>query len=113
MSFQDWKPVTLCKMGGAAMSRVSVKNTASLVDPEVKRARMLDANNVGPLPKFEKVSAEDKKEITQMRILKKLTQEQLNVALNLKKDTIKTIENGTHEKNKALTSRIKAFLSKP
>jgi hypothetical protein len=44
-------------MGGAAILKVGVKNTATLVDPEVKRARMLDANNVGPLPKFEKVSA--------------------------------------------------------
>lgn len=115
MSFQDWTPVTLCKMGGAAMSRVGVKNinVKPSIDPEVKRARLLDANSAGPLPKFDKVSAEDKKEITQLRILKKLTQEQLNTALNLKKDTIKTIENGTHEKNKALTSKIKAFLLKP
>ena len=30
----------------------------------------------------------------------------------LPKDTIKRMENGTHEKNKALTNRIKAFLSK-
>jgi DNA-binding XRE family transcriptional regulator len=113
MSFQDWKPVVLSKMGGAAMSKVGVKNVQPQVDPELKRARMLDANNAGPLPKIEKVSVEDRKEITQLRILKKLTQDELTKRLNLQKDTIKNIENGTHEKNKALTSKIKAFLSKP
>jgi DNA-binding XRE family transcriptional regulator len=100
-------------MGGATMSKVGVKYVQPQVDPELKRSRMLDANNAGPLPKIEKVSLEDRKEITQLRILKKLTQDELTKRLNLQKDTIKNIENGTHEKNKALTSKIKAFLSKP
>jgi DNA-binding XRE family transcriptional regulator len=114
MSFQDWKPVILTKMGSAAISKVSATNT-SRQDSYTKRARLLDEFNSGTggsVPKIEKISIEDKKEITQLRILKKMTQEQLNVALNLKKDTIKNIENGTHEKNKALTSKIKAFLMK-
>jgi DNA-binding XRE family transcriptional regulator len=113
MSFQDWKPVVLSKMGGATMSKVGVKNVPAPIDPCLKRSRMLDENNAGPLPKLEKVSSEDRKEITQMRILKKLTQDELTKKMNLQKDTIKNIENGTHEKNKALTSKIKAFLSKP
>jgi DNA-binding XRE family transcriptional regulator len=113
MFFQDWNPVTLKKMGGASMSKLSAKHVANF-DPEAKRAKLLDSYNAEtPAPKIEKVSAEDKKELTQLRILKKLTQEQLNQQLNLKKDTIKQIENGTHEKNKQLTNKIRAFLSKP
>jgi len=113
MFFQDWNPVTLKKMGGASMSKLTAKHVANF-DPEVKRAKLLDSYNAEtPAPKIEKVSAEDKKEITQLRILKKLTQDDLNKHLNLKKDTIKNIENGTHEKNKQLTNKIKAFLSKP
>jgi DNA-binding XRE family transcriptional regulator len=114
MSFQDWKPVILTKMGGSTVSRVSAKvKPQPQYDPATKRAKLLDAFNAdGSLPKIEKVSVEDKKEITQLRILKKMTQDQLNTTLNLKKDTIRSIENGTHEKNKALTSKIKIFLSK-
>lgn len=113
MSFQDWKPVVLTKMGGATVSKVGYIRVAPQIDPATKQARMLDQFNAeGSVPKIEKVSAEDRKEITQLRVLKKMTQDQLNTTLNLKKDTIKNIENGTHEKNKALTSKIKAYLSK-
>jgi hypothetical protein len=113
MSFQDWKPITLSKLGGTSKSKTGVKNIVPHIDPNLKRARMLDANHEGPLPQFEKVSPQDRKEITQMRILKKLTQDELTKKLNLQKDTIKNIENGTHEKNKALINKIKAFLLKP
>ena len=103
-------------MGGAAMSKLDAQKMTqkmSQVDPATKRARMLDAYNAEtPAPKIEKVSTEDKKEITQLRILKKLTQDQLNIRLNLPKDTIKSIENGTHKKNKELTNKIISFLSK-
>jgi len=115
-TFQDWKPVTLNKMGGAAMSKLDAQKMSqkmSQFDPATKRARILDAYNAEtPAPKIEKVSAEDKKEITQLRILKKLTQDELNTRLNLTKDTIKNIENGTHKKNKELTYKIKTFLQK-
>jgi DNA-binding XRE family transcriptional regulator len=106
---QDWTPVTL-KKKGTSTDRKPINKIQ--VDPAAKRAQQLDAFNAGPPPKIEKVSPEDKREITQLRILKKITQEELNKRLNLKKDTIKTIENGTHEKNKALTNKIKEFLSK-
>lgn len=107
-SHQDWKPITLQKMGGATVSRVVAKP----IHPEQKKLATLELITDGVAPKVEKVSAEDRKEITQLRILKKLTQEQLNVRMNLAKDTIKRIENGTYEKNKGLTNRIKEFLSK-
>ena len=106
MSCQDWTPVILRK------NNVYKQETKPPIHPDAKRVRMLDAYNEGPTPKLEKVSTEDKKELTQLRILKKLTQEELNQRLHLKKDTIKTIENGTHEKNKQLTQKIKAYLVK-
>jgi DNA-binding XRE family transcriptional regulator len=95
-------------MGGATFSKV----VARPIHPEQKKIAQLETITDGVAPKVEKISADDKKEITQLRILKKLTQDQLNVKMNLPKDTIKHMENGTHEKNKALTNRIKAFLSK-
>ena len=106
-SHQDWKPITLQKMGGATFSKV----VARPIHPEQKKLATLELITDGVAPKVEKVSSEDRKEITQLRILKKLTQEQLNVRMNLAKDTIKRIENGTYEKNKGLTNRIKEFLS--
>jgi DNA-binding XRE family transcriptional regulator len=108
---QDWTPVVLKKKGSTDRTSHDKKGSIQ-VDPAAKRAQQLDAFNAGPPPKIEKVSPEDKREIIQLRILKKITQEELNKRLNLKKDTIKTIENGTHEKNKALTNKIKEFLSK-
>uniref|UniRef100_A0A6C0B0A8 HTH cro/C1-type domain-containing protein n=1 Tax=viral metagenome TaxID=1070528 RepID=A0A6C0B0A8_9ZZZZ len=104
---QDWKTVTLNKMGTK-----QVKPVGPQINPLEKRARLLDAYNAGPAPKIEKVSPEDKRDITQLRILKRMTQSELDKQLNLKKDTIKTIENGTHEKNKQLIQKIKAFLTK-
>jgi DNA-binding XRE family transcriptional regulator len=94
-------------MGGATVSRVSAKQ----VHPEQKRLTQLDAITDGVAPKIEKVSSDDKKEIIQLRMIRKLTQEDLNKRMNLPKDTIKRIENGTHEKNKSLTNRIKEYLS--
>ena len=107
---QDWKPVTLHKMGSKQSSQV--KPTLPAVNPEVKRARMLDASNDGTGPKIEKVSAEDRKEIMQLRLLRKITQSDLDKQMSLKKDTIRSIENGTYEKNKMLTNKIKEFLKK-
>ena len=109
MSCQDWTPVVLSKKGS-----VVSKTIAKPVDPKIKQARLLDAYNAeAPPPKPEKISPEEKKELTQLRLLKKITQDDLNKQLQLPKDTIKTIENGTHLKNKALFHKIKQFLSKP
>jgi DNA-binding XRE family transcriptional regulator len=107
---QDWKPVTLHKMGPKQSKQV--KPIPPAVNPEVKRTRMLDSSNDGTGPKIEKVSAEDRKEIMQLRLLRKITQSDLDKQLSLKKDTIKLIENGTYEKNKMLTNKIKEFLKK-
>jgi DNA-binding XRE family transcriptional regulator len=112
MSFQDWKPVVLTKMGSA--SSKSAAKVHPMVDPKAKLVRILDAYNAEtPPPKVDKISAEEKKELIQLRLLKKITQDDLNRQLQLPKDTIKTIENGTHVKNKALFHKIKQFLSKP
>uniref|UniRef100_A0A6C0I464 HTH cro/C1-type domain-containing protein n=1 Tax=viral metagenome TaxID=1070528 RepID=A0A6C0I464_9ZZZZ len=110
--YQDWKPVTFHKMGGAAVSKVGCAHATH--SQEQKKFRQLDSLNLtdSAAPIQERVSVEDRKEITQLRILKKLTQDQLNIKMNLQKDTIKRIENGTHEKNKGLTNRIKDFLKK-
>jgi len=110
MSFQDWKPVVLSKMGANASKPIK---PAISIDPKIKQANALDAYNAeAPPPKKETITTEEKKELTQLRLLKKITQEDLNKKLQLPKDTIKTIENGTHIKNKALFHKIKQFLSK-
>ena len=117
MSCQDWTPIVLKKMGSTS-SKTPAK-VHPLIDPRTKQVRLLDAYNAEtPPPKPEKISPEEKKEVTQLRLLKKITQDDLNKQLQLPNigqfnvQRCKSIENGTYLKNKALIHKIKQFLSK-
>jgi len=102
MSAQDWIPVVFTKK----QTPIVAKNKVSPINPLEKY------DGEGSAPKKEFVSKEDQQKITQLRLLKKLTQTELTQKLCLPKDTIKRIENGTHEKNKALTNKIIMNLSR-
>lgn len=103
MEHQDWTTVSFKKP-------VKTVTKQPNIDPEVKKFKQLEESD--NIIKIVKVSNEDKIKITKLRLAKKLTQEELNVKLCLKKDTIKCIENGTHEYNKLLINKIVNFLIK-
>jgi ribosome-binding protein aMBF1 (putative translation factor) len=72
---------------------------------------MLDSNDPDQMVKTDTVPEVDRKLINTLRMQKKLSQDQLNSKLSLKKDTIKDIESGKHPKNGLLVSKIKKFLT--
>ena len=101
---QDWTPCVLQK------TVQNNQNKQKHVDPSViKMAKLDKADDIQPI---EKVSDEDRKLITKLRVEKKLTQEELCKALNLEKKVINHIELGQHLKNKQLINRIKNYLEK-
>jgi len=98
---QDWTPCVL---------RKTVKKTQQKhVDPTViKMAKLDQADDIQPI---KKVSDDDRKLINSLRVEKKISQVDLAKKLNLEKTVIRDIESGIFNENKALTSRIKKFLT--
>jgi len=103
LDHQNWEPV-LFKKKEQPKKQIHI-------DPNYKKMKELENDN-GDLPiKTDKIPEADRKFIQSFRIQKKLTQDELNVKLSLKKDTIKEIENGKHPKNALLVNKIKKFLN--
>ena len=100
---QDWIPVILKK------NKKQIQNQ-KLINPIVKKMNQLD--NSDEIIKVIKVSDIDRKTISNLRLLKKISQKDLAIKLQIREDIIKNIENGTHNKDNQLISRIKTFLNK-
>ena len=101
MEHQDWTHIILKKQ--------HTPPKQIQLNPVISKMNKLD--NSEDIIKIEKISEEDKKTIINLRILKKMSQKVLAQKLNIKEDVIKSIENGTHPKNKQLTNKIKTFLN--
>ena len=99
---QDWDTVVFNKS----------KKTTPLkqVDPITKKMSKLDSSD--EVQKIIKVSASDRKIITDLRIIKKISQKDLANKLQIKVDIINSIENGTYPENKQLINKIKTLLTK-
>jgi ribosome-binding protein aMBF1 (putative translation factor) len=100
---QDWIPVVLKK-------NKTNKQTQKQIDPIVKKMNQLE--NSDEIIKVTKVSDDDRKMISNLRLLKKISQKDLANKLQIREDIIKSIENGTHSKDNQLITRIKTFLIK-
>ena len=103
VNFQDWTTVVLKK-------KEKKKQKQLEIDPTLKKMNQLD--NTDDACKVETVSNDDRKLITSLRTTRKITQEELGKMLNIKKEIIRDIENGTLVENKQMINKIKNFLLK-
>jgi ribosome-binding protein aMBF1 (putative translation factor) len=103
INFQDWTTVVLKK-------KEKKKQKQLEIDPIVKKMNQLDNND--DVCKIETVSNDDRKLITSLRTTRKITQEELAKMLNIKKEIIRDIENGSLAENKQMINKIKNFLLK-
>jgi ribosome-binding protein aMBF1 (putative translation factor) len=103
INFQDWTTVVLKK-------KEKKKQKQLEIDPIVKKMNQLD--NTDDVCKIETVSNDDRKLITSLRTTRKITQEELAKMLNIKKEIIRDIENGSLAENKQMINKIKNFLLK-
>lgn len=103
VNFQDWTTVIFKK-------KEKKKQKQLEIDPIVKKMNQLD--NTDDVCKIETVSNDDRKLITSLRTARKITQEELGKMLNIKKDIIRDIENGSLVENKQMINKIKNFLLK-
>ena len=101
--YQDWKPVVLRKE-----KQVKQKH----IDPENIRKKKIEENSEEGLTKIETISDNERKTLINLRTERKITQAVLAQQLNMRADIIKTLENGTHPKDKSLVNKIKSHLQK-
>jgi len=97
---QDWTPVVIKK---------KVKKQPIQIDPDFKNIKKLDEHEDGG--EFNKISENDRRNIITLRSQKKIKQETLAMKLNIKKEIIRDIENGSHLENKQLYARIIKYLN--
>lgn len=98
---QDWKPIVI---NNANKKKIKPKQ----VDHNFKAMVALDnSNEVGVL---NKVSEVDRKLIINLRMEKKISQENLAKRLSIRKETIRDIENGSYNENKSITGLIINYL---
>ena len=103
VNFQDWTTVVLKK-------KKEKKQKQLEIDPIVKKMNQLD--NTDDVCKIKTVSNDDRKLITSLRTTRKITQEELGKMLNIKKEIIRDIENGSLVEDKQIINKIKNFLLK-
>lgn len=103
VNFQDWTTVVLKK-------KKEIKQKQLEIDPIVKKMNQLD--NTDDVCKIKTVSNDDRKLITSLRTTRKITQEELGKMLNIKKEIIRDIENGSLVEDKQMINKIKNFLLK-
>lgn len=104
INVQDWTTVVLKK------KKEKKKQKQLQIDPIVKKMNQLDNND--DTCKAVSVSNDDRKLITSLRTARKITQEELAKMLNIKKEIIRDIENGSSIENKQMINKIKNFLKK-
>ena len=98
---QDWIITTLRK-------KSNIKKKQIQIDPTFKKMNNLD--NATETIIIKKISDNDKKLLISLRIIKKISQIELAKQLNIKKETIRDIENGSYPENKLLFNKIKNHL---
>ena len=101
VNFQDWTTVVLKK-------KKEIKQKQLEINPIAKKMNQLD--NTDDVCKIKTVSNDDRKLITSLRTTRKITQEELGKMLNIKKEIIRDIENGSLVENKQMINKIKNFL---
>ena len=100
---QDWIPVIWKK-------NKNKKKEPQSIDPTVHKLNIIDNKTIEDNLTIETLSKEDTMLLIQLRNDKKIKQEDLAIALNIKKDIIRDIENGSHPKDKSLFQKIKKYL---
>ena len=100
---QDWQQVIWKK-------RENKKKEMQHIDPTVVKLNNIDNKTVEDNLAIEKLNKEETMLIIKLRNDKKLKQEDLATALNIKKDIIRDIENGCYPKDKLLFQKIKKYL---
>lgn len=98
---QNWKTVVV---NNPSKKKIQHKQ----VDHIFKVMVALDNSNEPEVIK--KVSEVDRKLIINLRVGKKLSQEELAKRLNIRKEIIRDIENGSYNENKSVTRRIINYL---
>lgn len=104
INHQDWKPVIVSKSKEKNASKPQVQ-----IDHHTKVMRQLDKADEPDV--IRKVSESDRKTIIDLRVVKKLNQEELAKRLSIRKEIVRDIENGSHAEDKQLTSRIIRYLN--
>lgn len=99
---QDWKPVVVNNSQKKKVQQKQLEHNFKL---------MVSLNEASESDIIKKISENDRKLIIEQRIIKKISQENLAKRLSIKKEIIRDIENGSHNEDKTLTSRIIRFLN--
>lgn len=102
---QDWKPVIFKKKSIKSKKNITISD-------EAIRLNNVDNKTIEDNLSIKTIDQLDKNEIIKLRLESKLSQEILANNLNLGKDIIKNIENGSYPLNKKLFNQIKNYLKK-
>jgi ribosome-binding protein aMBF1 (putative translation factor) len=100
---QDWIPVIWKK-------NKNKKKEEQSIDPTVHKLNIIDNKTIEDNLTIETLAKEDTMLLIKLRNDKKLKQEDVAIALNIKKDIIRDIENGCYPKDKSLFQKIKTYL---
>lgn len=73
---------------------------------------MISLDNANEANIIKRINDNDRKKIIELRSTNKLTQEDLAKRINVRKEIIRDIENGSYFEDKQLFSKIIRFLSK-
>lgn len=106
-NIQDWKQVVWKKKDTNIK-----KDKFQHIDPLAIKLNKIDNTTIEDNLNIITIAKDDSNIIAKLRTDKKIKQEDLATALNIKKDIIRDIEKGIYPENKVLINKIKNYLLK-